>query len=70
MLFCPCADVQTGRETDTASVCLSVFLATTCICGSPVLKSNIIPLRISIASLHSNRCISELPLRAGLKCDA
>ena len=36
------------------------------ICGSPVQKSKVIPLRISIALLCSKRRIAELPLRVGL----
>ena len=37
-----------------------------CICGSSWWKINIIPSRILFESLHSKRCISELPLRVGL----
>ena len=38
------------------------------ICGSPVQKSKVIPLCISIASLPLKRCIAELLLKAGLIC--
>ena len=41
-------------------------LLDTHICGSPVQKLKVIPLRISIASLPSKRRIAELPLRVGL----
>ena len=33
---------------------------------SPGWKSKIIPSRILITSLHSKRCVAELPLRVGL----
>ena len=35
-------------------------------CGSPGQKMNIILSCISIASVRSKHCISELPLRVGL----
>ena len=54
---------------------ISVFFGT---CGNPDQKSNylfhvkikiIIPLCIiTIMALRSKRCISELPLRVGLRC--